>query len=74
METKANLSFKTRAFAQIMIPVLWRLGCLYRALGYLSGKQGGCLRFSHCFVRNRRYALFPGGTIMDWRKKNTDEQ
>jgi len=22
-------------------------------------------RFSHCFVRNRRYALFPGGAIMD---------
>ncbi|WP_084287193.1 hypothetical protein [Pedobacter nyackensis] len=65
METKANLSFKIRAFAQVMIPVLWLLGCLYRALGCLSGKRGGCLCFSHCFVRNRRYALFPGGTNMD---------
>lgn len=37
METKANISFHARAFAQVISSALFLLDCLYCALGYLSG-------------------------------------
>lgn len=60
MEAKAHILFnKARAFAEVMIPILCLLGCMYRALGYLSGELADYIAFSPCKVRDRRYGLFP---------------
>jgi hypothetical protein len=66
METRAYLPFnKARAFAQVITPARCLLGCLYSAPICLSGTLKGCVVFSPCFVHDRRFTLYPGGTYMD---------
>lgn len=58
MEAIVNKSRLTRTPVQIISLAPGRLGCMYRALGYLSGELRDWFVFSPCFVHDRRFAPY----------------